>query len=101
MKNRDKQDLEKTGYPNYGRTLIAGLKKSKKGKHHDLLSKIMQDLRESAPGFAVRIPLSSTEQTPVVNLRSAIVRTAAKEGISVSTSSDDDNFYVWKAADQV
>jgi hypothetical protein len=99
VKGRHKQDLDKRGYPNYGRALVAGLKKSRKGKHHDLLSKIMEDLRESAPGFAVRIPLSSADQTPVVNLRSAIVRTAAKEGISVSTSSDDDNFYVWKAAD--
>jgi hypothetical protein len=101
VKGRHKQDLDKRGYPNYGRALVAGLKKSRKGKHHDLLSKIMEDLRESAPGFAVRIPLSATAPTPVVNLRAAIVRTAAKEGIAVSTSSDNDNFYVWKAGNRV
>jgi len=33
----------------------------------------------------------------VLNLRSAIVRASAKEGIAVSTSSDDQYFYVWKA----
>jgi hypothetical protein len=101
VKSRNKQDLEKRGYPNYGRALIAGLKKSRKGKHHDLLSKIMEDLRQSAPGFAVRIPLSVTAPTPVVNIRAAIIRTAAKEGISVATSSDDDSFYVWKAGNRV
>ena len=97
MKKRGSQTVEIKGYPNYGRTAIEGLKKSRKGKHHDLMNKIMEDLRESASGFAVRIPLSSTDQVPILNLRSAIVRIAAKEGIAVSTSSDDENFYVWKA----
>ena len=100
MKTRERQESGKKGFPNYGREPIARLKKSRKGKHHDLLTKIMEDLRECAPGFAVRIPLSSTDNVPVLNLRAAIVRTAAKEDISVSTSSDDENFYVWKAANR-
>jgi hypothetical protein len=74
----------------------AGLKKSRKGKHHDLMLRIMGDLRQLRPGFAVRIPLSSTKGVPVLNLRSVVVRTAAKEKMSVATSSDDDNFYVWR-----
>jgi hypothetical protein len=85
------------GYPNYGRALISGLKKSRKGKHHELMGRIMEDLKKSAPNYAVRIPLSSMEGVSVLNLRSAIVRAAKKEGISVSTSSDDQNFYLWKA----
>jgi hypothetical protein len=97
VKKRGSQNIETQGYPNYGRTAIEGLKKSRKGKHHALMTKIMEDLRESTPGFAVRIPLSRTDQVPILNLRSAIVRIAAKEGIAVSTSSDDENFYVWKA----
>jgi len=97
VKKSGRQVVETKGYPNYGRTAVEGLKKSRKGKHHALMTKIMEDLRESAPGFAVRIPLSGTEQVSILNLRSAIVRVAAKEGIAVSTSSDDENFYVWKA----
>ena len=88
--------MEGKGYPNYGRIPIKGLKKSRKGKHHDLLAKIMEDLREVPLGFAVQIPLSSIG-VPILNLRSAIVRVSAKEGMAVSTSSDDQNFYVWKA----
>lgn len=91
-----KEEKEK-GYPNYGRALISGLKKSRKGRYHELMRRIMEDLRKSAPGYAVRIPLSSLEEVSVLNLRSAIVRAARKDGICVSTSSDDQNFYVWKA----
>lgn len=89
---------KESGYTfNYERVLISGLKKSRKGKHHELLGRIMEDLKRSAPSYAVRIPLSSIEGLSVLNLRSAIVRATNKAGISVSTSSDDENFYVWKA----
>jgi hypothetical protein len=57
----------------------------------------MEDLRKSAPSYAVRIPLSGIEGISVLNLRSAIVRAAKKDDIKVATSSDDQNFYVWKA----
>jgi hypothetical protein len=86
------------GFPNFGRTLISGLKKNRKGKHHSLLLRIMEDLRKSRPGFAVRVPLASIGGVSVLNLRSAIVRAAAKEKIGVSTSSDEEYFYVWRAS---
>lgn len=86
----------KKGYPNYGRVPIESLKKSRKGKHHDLLKKIMEDLRSSAPGFAVKIPRASTGNISVLNLRSAIVRAASKEKLTINSLSDDENFYVWK-----
>ena len=92
-----KGDKKENGYPNYGRTLISGLKTSRKGKHHELMGRIMEDLEKSTPNYAVRIPLSSVEGVSVLNLRSAIVRIANKAGIRVSTSSDNENFYVWKA----
>src|SRR5246500_6063458 len=92
-----KEDKEEKRYPNYGRVLISALKKSRKGKHHELLGRIMEDLKKSAPGYAVRIPLSSVKGLSILNLRSAIVRATNNEGMSVSTSSDDQNFYVWKA----
>lgn len=97
VKNHRGQVMQGKKYPNYGRVPISGLKKSRKGKHHELLLKIMEDLRNAPPTVAVQIPLSSVAEVPVLNLRSAIVRASAKEGIVVSTSSDDKNFYVWKA----
>lgn len=92
-----KGDKKDNGYPNYGRALISGLKKSRKGKHHELMRKIMEDLIKSSPNYAVRVPLSRIKGVSVLNLRSAIGRAAARAGIRVSTSSDDENFYVWKA----
>jgi hypothetical protein len=92
-----KDDKKENGYPNYGRVLISGLNRSRKGKHHELMGRIMEDLKQSAPTYAVRVPLSSIKGLSVLNLRSAIVRAAAKAGISVSTSADDENFYVWKS----
>jgi hypothetical protein len=92
-----KGDKKENGYPNYGRTPISGLKKSRKGKHHELMDRILEDLKKSVPSYAVRIPLSDIKGVSVLNLRSAIVRAAHKAGIPVSTSSDDENFYVWKA----
>ena len=83
-------------FPNYGRTLISELRKSRKGKHHNLLFRIMEDLRGARSGFAVTIPLAGIGGVSVLNLRSAIVRAATKEKVSVATSSDDENFYVWR-----
>lgn len=96
MKARDGESVGRT-YPNFGRTPIGGLKKSRKGKHYQLLTKILEDLRTTEPGYAVKIPLSSAAGVPVLNLRSAVTRAASKEGIAISTSADDNNFYVWKA----
>jgi hypothetical protein len=97
VKTRRGQIMEVKKYPNYGRVPITGLKKSRKGKHHELVAKILEDLRDVPPKVAVQIPLSSTSGVPILNLRSAIVRASAKEGIAVFTSSDDQYFYVWKA----
>jgi hypothetical protein len=93
---RDEQPSQKGGFPNYKSTPVSQLKKSRKGKHHNLLLKIMEDLRKSQTGFAVTIPLESIDGVSVLNLRSAIVRAASKAEIRVATSSDDKNFYVWR-----
>jgi hypothetical protein len=97
MKKRGEKLSENTGFPNFGRTLIAGLKKSRKGKHYGLLLNIMEDLRKSQSGFAVKVPLAGLGGVSVLNLRSAIVRASSKEKIRVATSSDNEYFYVWKA----
>lgn len=73
------------------------LNKSRKGKHHDLVRGIMEDLRKVEAGFAVKIPLASAEGVSVINLRSAIMRAAEKENFSIGTSADDKDFYVWKS----
>jgi hypothetical protein len=98
MEKRDKEPSDQRHrHPNFNRAAISGLKKSRKGKHHGLMLKVIEDLRHSEPGFAVEIPLAEASDTGVLNLRSAILRASAKEGLEINTSSDDKNFYVWKA----
>jgi hypothetical protein len=96
MLNSVAKKEKENGHLHFGTALIAGLKKSRKGKHHQLMARVMEDLKKSAAGYAVKIPLSSIKGLSILNLRSAIVRAANNEGVSVSTSSDDQNFYVWK-----
>ena len=96
VKKPDERSSRKDGYPNYGRTPVSQLRKTRKGKHYNLLLKIMEDLHKSQSGFAVTIPLKSIGDVSVLNLRSAIVRAASKAKISVASSSDDENFYVWR-----
>lgn len=99
MDKRDPKRKKAKGserFPNYERVRIATLKKSRKGKHHDLIQSIMEDLRRVESGFAVKIPLASVDGVSVINLRSAITRSATKEGFAIGTSADDTDFYVWK-----
>jgi len=91
-----KKALAGSEHSNYKTVPIAELKKTRKGKHRDLMGKIMSDLRQTPAGFAVSIPLSSTKGVPVPNLRSVIMRTATKEKVKVATSADEENFYVWR-----
>jgi hypothetical protein len=95
MKPQTRSPKEK-GFPNYSRVPVNTLKKSRKGKHHDLIVGIMEDLRAVERGFAVKIPLASTDNVSALKLRAAITRAAAKEKIQIATSADDENFYVWK-----
>lgn len=97
MKKTGKQGTNETKSPNYGRVRIEGLRKSRKGKHHDFMAKIMEDLRGSESGFAVQIPIAAPNKISIPNLRSAVIRAAAKENMKIMTSSDDKYFYAWKA----
>jgi hypothetical protein len=85
---------QKRRHLNFNTTSIADLKKSRKGKHHNLMLKIMEDLRNAQSGFAVEIPLAILDGVSVLNIRSAMIRAAAKEGMKIRTSSDDKNFCV-------
>ena len=72
------------------------LPSGRKGKHHSLLVKVLNDLDELAEGRAMKIPLADFPGS-VADIRSAISRATKKKDLEVATSSDDEFFYVWKA----
>jgi hypothetical protein len=81
----------------YRQVAIANLKTGRHGKHHDLVQGIVQELAMLQPGSALEIPLSDVGGVGLANLRSAVHRAAASNGLSIETVADDGKFYVWSA----
>ena len=67
----------------------------RKGKHHLMLVKVMEDLKQLSDGRALRIPLADFPGS-IADIRSAIHRATLKAKVEVATSSDEQFFYVWK-----
>jgi hypothetical protein len=82
--------------PHYGRVRIKDLPHTRRGKHFDLLNKILDDLNILPSGSAVSVPLKDTGGIGLANLRSAVNRATRAKGLTVETQSDEKCFYVWK-----
>lgn len=74
---------------------IASLGNRRRGKHHDLISGILRELKSLQGGMALVVPLAEVAGLELANLRSAVHRAAAADSIAIETQSDDKNFYVW------
>jgi hypothetical protein len=81
----------------YERVVLADIRRTRRGKHHDLLGGIFQDLESLPAGSAIKIPLTEVDGTTLANLRSAVHRASASKGLGIETLSDEENFYIWKA----
>jgi hypothetical protein len=80
----------------YRRVEVAGLDRGRRGKHHDLVAGIIEELRAAPSGAALEIPLGDVGGIGLANLRSAVHRASAAAGIGIETLADEKNFYVWK-----
>jgi hypothetical protein len=81
----------------YDRVILADLRRSRRGKHYDLVGGIFQDLESLPAASAIKIPLSELDGITLANLRSAVHRASAAKGLGIETLSDEENFYIWKA----
>jgi hypothetical protein len=82
----------------YDRVVLANLRRNRRGKHHDLIQGIFQDLETLPTGSAIKIPLTELDGITLANLRSAVHRASGSRGLAIETLSDEDNFYIWKSA---
>jgi hypothetical protein len=80
----------------YRQVEIAGLKRGRRGKHHELVEGIVRELATLRPGSALEIPLSDVGGVGLANLRSAVHRAATSAGLNLETVADDGKFFVWK-----
>jgi len=83
---------------NYDRVVLASVRRNRRGKHHDLIQGIFQDLESLPNGSAMKIPLSKVDGITLANLRSAVHRASSSRGLEIETLSDEENFYIWKDA---
>jgi len=80
----------------YERVILTDIRRSRRGKHHDLVAGIFHDLESLPAGSAIKIPLAEVDGTTLVNLRSAVHRASTARGLGIETLSDEENFYIWK-----
>jgi hypothetical protein len=64
------------------------------GKHKEIVTKILSDLDQIAPGIALKVPLAELNESKE-NVRSALNRATHKRGQVVATASDEEFLYVW------
>jgi hypothetical protein len=83
----------------YRQVQISSLDKRRKGKHHELMQGIVQELQTLKAGAALVIPFEDVGEIGLANLRSAVHRASSAAGIKIQTLADKKNFYVWAADD--
>jgi hypothetical protein len=93
MARSEKSNL--TGPPKYRQVNLASLSRGRRGKHHDLVERILRELQAVPVGSALEIPLADAK-IGLANVRSAVHRGAVSRGLEIETLADEKNFYVFK-----
>ena len=68
----------------------------RKGKHKDIVTRILEDLANLKEGTAMRIRLDELPDTKA-KIRAALSRAVHLRNMKVITSTDDDHLYIWQA----
>jgi hypothetical protein len=80
----------------FERVTLSELRQGRRGKHNELITRILGDLASLPEGEALKIPLSEIKEISVAKLRSAVARATFSRGLKIATYSDDANFYLWR-----
>ena len=77
------------------RVPLSALRPRRRGKHYDLMQRVVKELAELPRESALKVPLGNYSAK---DIRSAVSRAAVSESINISTTSDRENLYIWKRA---
>jgi hypothetical protein len=97
--NRDKETRDRsTGSNDASFETIArsAVPTGRKGKHHEIIEKILREVGDLKAKRALRIPRSELGGFKTENIRAALSRASTKIGVTLATSADDNYFYVWR-----
>ena len=75
--------------------LQVNVPKGREGKHKEIITQLLSDIAQLAPGSALKIPLAELPDSKE-NVRSALSRAARQKKIDLATSSNDEFLFVWK-----
>ena len=90
-----KRNEARVSAKNFKRVRVSELRQGRKGKHHDAVMPIVDEIESLSDGEAIVIPLASL-RIPLTNLRAALTKAAAARELKVSTYSDENSLYVWR-----
>lgn len=85
----------KNGEREFGRVPLSDLRQGRRGKHHETVMPIVEQIRALPDGEALIIPMAELK-IPFAKLRSALVKAAATRELKVATYSDGNTLYVWR-----
>jgi hypothetical protein len=80
----------------FNSVLQVDVPKGRDGKHKEIVTELLSDIRQLAAGSALKIPLADLPDSKE-NIRAALSRAANQQNLSISTSSNDEFLFVWKA----
>ena len=86
-KSQSQEELEVEKVP------LSSLRSRRRGKHYELIRQVLKELIELSSDSALKVPLGDFTAK---DIRSAVFRAAASQNVEISSTSDDNNLYVWK-----
>ena len=86
--------------PKFQSILQTEVPKGREGKHKKIITTLLQDIRGLKEGSALKVPLAELPDTKE-NIRSALSRAAAQQGLQIATSSNDEFLYIWNSNNSV
>lgn len=84
---------------NFQAVLQNDVPKGREGKHKRIVSMLLGEIEQLAPGMALKVPISTLPDRKE-NIRAALNRATRQRGLQVATSSDEAHLYIWKTADR-
>jgi hypothetical protein len=94
-KNNDDLSLKSQ---NFESILQSDVPQGREGKHKQIVTQILKQVRELTAGSALKIPLDQMPDTKE-NIRAALSRGARLTDLTIATSTNDEFFYVWRTGE--